>query len=183
MATSTNPTNAVCLTPQTTSFEQYMRDCKTPDDRARANNFLTNSLNKYKDIFSTLSAEYDNLRIIAVGLNDNSQSTTDLDSQIANLQGIKDKLTKQIATYNSQSGAADRMFLEDIYNGTPQKKNAPTLQDFALLLFWFGWLLMSIILVSVKVMSPDGGWKAGLFVLVILMLVTLCMFAIITYAA
>jgi len=183
MATPTNPTNAVCLAPQTTSFQQYMRDCKTTDDVARGNNFLTNSLNKYKEIFSSLSAEYDNLRTIAVGLNDNSQSTTDLDSQISNLQSVKANLTRQIASYNSQAGASDRMFLEDIYNGTPQKKSVTTLQDFALLLFWFGWLLMSVVLVSVKVMSPDGGWKAGLFVLVILMLVTLCMFSIINYAA
>jgi membrane-associated HD superfamily phosphohydrolase len=110
-------------------------------------------------------------------------NTSSLNDQISNLESQKIKIREEINKYRTLSGASDRMFLEDIYNGTPKMKIAPTLQDSVLLLFWFSWLLMSIVLVMVRWMSPDGSWKSALFVFVLLMLVTLCMFAIISYAA
>ena len=175
-----------CLTGDDSSilFKKYINTCRKTNDIAVANNFLSSSIEKYKEIFSLYRSQYTDLMITADNLFTLTKNAPSLNEQVNNMERKKEKLTRDITRYRTQAGASDKMFLEDIYNGTPTKKNAPTLQDFALLLFWFSWLVMSIVLIAIRFISPDGGgWRAGLFVFVILMLVTLCMFAIINYAA
>ena len=181
-------TDATCLAgdASTTAFNAYMTKCRNninKNDDANANTFLTETIDKYKGIFETYRAQYTDLMTATDNLKSTVGNTSSLTDQINNLENQKNKLREEINKYRTQSGASDRMFLEDIYNGTPKMKTAPTLQDFVLLLFWFSWLLMSIVLVMVRWMSPDGIWKSALFVFVLLMLVSLCMFAIISYAA
>ena len=179
--------SATCLAGDASSiaFKEYINSCRNninKNDDAIANNFLSEAINKYKDIFESYRAEYTDLMIATDNVQSSIQSPASVDEQIARLENQKAKLTDEISKYRTLSKSADRSFLEDIYNGTPEMKSAPTLQDFALLLFWFSWLVMSVILVAVRVMSPSG-WQGGLFVFVILLLVTLCMFAIISYSA
>jgi len=181
-------TDATCLAgdASTTAFNQYMLKCRNninKNDDANANTFLTETIDKYKGIFETYRAQYTDLMTVTDNLKATVGNTSSLNDQISNLESQKIKIREEINKYRTLSGASDRMFLEDIYNGTPNMKIAPTLQDSVLLLFWFSWLLMSIVLVMVRWMSPDGSWKSALFVFVLLMLVTLCMFAIISYAA
>ena len=181
--------SATCLAGDASSiaFQEYIKSCRNninKNDDAIANNFLSGAIDKYKNIFESYRAQYTDLMITTDNLQLSNQKASSLTDQVNNLQKQKDKLIRDIERYRRNAGASDRMFLEDIYNGVPTKKNAPTLQDFALLLFWFSWLIMSIVLIAIRFISPDGGgWRAGLFVFVILMLVTLCMFAIINYAA
>jgi hypothetical protein len=180
--------SATCLAGDASSiaFQEYIRSCRNninKNDDAIANNFLTETINKYKDIFEHYRAEYTDLMIATENVQSSMQSPASLEEQIGRLQAQKSKLTNEISKYRTISNAADKGFLEDIYNGTPKEKMAPTLQDFALLLFWFSWLVMSVVLISVRVSSPSGGWRSGLFVFVILLLVTLCMFSIISYSA
>ena len=182
-----NP-NATCLSTsaQTSQFKSYINTCTgsiNQNDAAVAATFLSESINKYKDIFNSHRAQYDDLVITGNNLAAMSGNTGDMDSQINKLAMQKSKLQREIDANRAESGAYDQSFLEDIYNGTPEKKLAPTLQDVALLLFWFGWLIMSIVLIAVRVMSPGGSFKAGLFVFVILLLTTLCVYAIINYVA
>jgi hypothetical protein len=42
---------------------------------------------------------------------------------------------------------------------------------------------MSIVLIIVRTVSEGGGWKSGLFSFVILLLVTVCIFAILQQVA
>ena len=178
--------SATCLAGDASSvaFQQYIRSCRNnvnKNDDAIANNFLSESIDKYKNIFESYRAQYTDLMITTDNLQSSTQNASSLGDQINNLQKQKDKLIEEIKRYRTEAGASDRMFLEDAYNGVPQKKTAPTLQDVALLLFWFGWLVMGLVLIVIRWMS--GGWMGGLFVFVILMLVTLCVFAILNYAA
>jgi hypothetical protein len=179
--------SATCLAGDASSvaFQQYIKSCRNninKNDDAIANNFLSEAIDKYKNIFDSYRAQYTDLMIATENVQSTTQNVSSLSEQLNNLQKQKQKLIEEIKHYKMEAGAADRMFLEDAYNGTPKEKTAPTLQDFALLLFWFSWLVMSVVLIAIRCMSP-GGWQAGLFVFVILLLVTLCVFAIINYAA
>lgn len=177
--------NSKCLSTssETSQFKTYIDQCKTPSDTAVATTFLSGTIDKYKGLFSTRRAQYDDLIITGNNLAALNGSTGDMDSQINKLSKQKAELQHQIEVNRSESSAYDQTFLEDIYNGTPDKKLAPTLQDVSLLLFWFGWLVMSVVLIYVRTMSPGGTFQSGLFVFVLLLLVTLCVFAIISYAA
>lgn len=177
--------NSKCLgtSQESTQFKAYIDQCKSSSDKAVATTFLSETINKYKEIFSSHRAQYDDLLITADNLVALSGNTGDMDSQINKLSRQKTELQHKVNTNRSESSAYDQTFLEDIYNGTPDKKFAPTLQDVSLLLFWFGWLVMSIVLIYVRTMSPGGTYQSGLFVFVILLLTTLCVYAIINYVA
>jgi hypothetical protein len=68
-------------------------------------------------------------------------------------------------------------------NGNPQEESIPTLQDGALMIFWFGWLVMALTLVAVRWFSPQGNWKAGAFTAILLFLVTICVYALLQQVA
>lgn len=112
-------------------------------------------------------------------------ATTDgANRQLDTLTKRKDELLAQINQYRIVGGAADKSFLEDImHDRAPKKEVAPSLQDVTLLLFWFGWLVMAATLVAVRWLSPDGNWRSAAFTLVILLLVTVCMYAILKQVA
>jgi len=184
----TNSQDAKCLltSGETTQFKNYITDCTNkinPNDSAIANNFLTETINKYKDLFSSYRAQYDDLLISANNLVSLTGNTGNIDNQVNSLRQMKDRLQHQVDTNRNEADSYNKTFLDDIYNGSPTKTLVPTLQDITLLLFWFSWLVMSIVLICVRVFSPGGTLQGGLFVFVILLLVTLCLFAIINFAA
>jgi hypothetical protein len=177
--------SATCLPNSTESqqFQQYLNTCRTKQDTRIANTFLSETIQKYSTLFDSYRAQYTDLILNADNLYSLTSNASSLNDEHNALQKQKDKLKEEIKYYRTQAGASDKAFLEDIYNGTPQKQLAPTLQDIILLLFWFGWLVMSITLIFVRWTSPGGGWQAGLFVSMILILVTLCIFAILVQVA
>jgi hypothetical protein len=74
--------------------------------------------------------------------------------------------------------SADKSFIEDIMHKTPRKELAPSIQDGVLLLFWFGWLTMMVTLVVIRWFSPGGTWKAGMFTLLLLTILTVCVYGL-----
>lgn len=186
---ATNQRNATCLpnTTQTKAFTTYVTQCRTASDTARATNFFSNSTQSYKDIFQSLRAQFDDLIVLGDSVNTltsaSGNTVTGVDTQITEHQKKKDKLLAEIRSLRSQSEAADKSFLEDVMHGTPQQEIAPSLQDAVLLLFWFGWLLMTVTLVGIRWMSPGGNYKAGLFTFAVLFLITICIYAILQKVA
>lgn len=186
----TDARNAKCLvgTSESRTFQQYVTDCRTSQDRTRATNFFSESIQKYKDAFESLRAQFDDLIITGDSMNSLvslSGATTDgVNKQIDTLTKRKDQLLSEINQYRMAGGAADKSFLEEImHDRAPKKEVAPSLQDVTLLLFWFGWVVMGVTLVAVRFMSPDGNWKSAAFSLVILLLVTVCLYAILKQVA
>jgi len=181
----TDQTSAKCLpnSSETQQFQEYINSCRTAKDTTIANTFLSGTIEKYIDLFESYRAQYTNLMINADSLSTLSSNTTTLKNELNNSMENQTKLKAEIEEYRQKIGSSDKSFLEDIYNGAPKKELAPTLQDVALLLFWFSWLVMMVTLVFVRWTSPGGGWQAGLFALVILLLVTLCVFGILSQVA
>lgn len=174
---------AKCLTGQVvTNFNEYVRDCRTSDDTSRGNNFFSQSKEKFKIIFTDFRAQYldlvhtgDRFSVLA-GLS--GATTSEANNQLNILSKKKTLLLADINRYRRISDSSDKTFMEDIMHGRPQKELAPSLQDAVLLLFWFSWLVLSITLVAVRWGSPGGGWRAGSFTLLLMLLVTLVLFAL-----
>ena len=183
MALQTDQKGAQCLpnTAETSQFQTYINSCRTSNDTTIATNFLSETVQKYIGIFETHRAHYNDLMITAENLNSALGNTSAVQSEVDTMAKRKVKLQHEIEKYRSKSKSADKVFLEDIYNKTSKEEFAPSLQDVALLLFWFGWLVISITLIVVR--WSTGGWKAGLFSAVILLLVTVCVFAILVQVA
>ena len=179
---------AKCLTGQVvTNFNEYVRDCRTTDDISRGNNFFSESKQKFKDIFRDFRAQYDDLIITGNQFNTlaslSGATTGEANNQLDALNKKKTLLLADINSYRRISDSSDKSFLEDIMHGRPQKELAPSLQDAVLLLFWFSWLVLSITLVAVRWGSPGGGWRAGSFTLLLMLLVTLFVFALLKQVA
>lgn len=180
--------NAKCLSgPVVTNFNEYVRDCRTDADKSRANNFFSESKQKFKDIFRDFRAQYDDLVITGDQFSTlarlSGASAGEANTRLNALSKKKTELLAEIKSYRRISDSSDKTFLEDIMNGRPEKTITPTLQDSVLLLFWFGWLVMSITLVAVRWGSPGGGWRAGTFTLLLMLLVTLFIFALLNQIA
>lgn len=186
----TNTTNAKCLvgTSESRTFQQYVSDCRTSQDQTRATNFFSESIQKYKDAFDSLRAQFDDLIITGDSMNTlvslSGATTSGANQQLDTLTKRKDQLLAEINQYRMIGGAADKTFLEDVmHDRAPKKEVAPSLQDVTLLLFWFGWLVMGVTLVAVRFLSPDGNWRSAAFSFVILLLVTICLYAILKQVA
>jgi hypothetical protein len=186
----TDARNAKCLvgTNESRTFQQYVADCRTSQDNVRATNFFSESTQKYKEAFDSLRAQFDDLIITGDSMNSLvglAGATTDgANRQLDTLTKRKDQLLSEINHYRLQGGAADKSFLEDVmHDRAPKNEVAPSLQDVTLLLFWFGWLVMVFTLVAVRYLSPDGNWRSAAFTLVIMLLVTVCMYAILKQVA
>lgn len=184
MALDTDRENAKCLSnsQETAQFQEYIKSCRTTNDNRLASTFLAGIIERYVSFFEQYSSQYTDLMISADGLSTLTGNTNAINDQVNNLQSQKEKINKKIEHYRRISNSADKSFIEDIYNGSPQKELAPSLQDVALIVFWFGWLIMSIVLVAVRTAS-GGGWRAGLFTAVLLLLVSVCVFAILAQVA
>jgi len=186
MALQTNQGSAKCLpnSAESAQFKQYIDSCRTQQDTAIATTFLSETIDKYIPLFDSYRSQYTDLMLSADGLNSSTSNVGKLDESKNALHKQKEKLKAEIKYNRRISNSSDKTFLEDIYNKTPPKKTLiPTFQDIALLLFWFSWLMMSIVLVAVRWLSPGGGWMAGLFTAVIILLVTMCVFALIAQLA
>jgi hypothetical protein len=174
-------------TNETNAFEFYLGKCRTTADTTRAKNFFIDSLEPIKDTFQKLRAQGDDLII----LGDSMKAMTSLSGNSVNgvNERIKDlqKQVKELETtknnYLQHSKSADKSFLEEVMNGTPQAQTAPSLQDATLLLFWFSWIVMIFTLIAVRWFSPGGSWQAGLFTLFLLALVTACLYSLLIQIA
>lgn len=184
-----NTTNAQCLgsSQLARSFTQYVQQCRTSTgDVSRTNNMFPVA-RAFKNNFTDLRSQFDDMittgNSMSALANLSGATVSGADQQIRQLEEKKGSLLSEINKQRRISESADRTFLEDIMNGTPQQQTAPTLQDVTLLLFWFGWLTLTILLVYIRWASPGGGWKSGLFTLALLAFVTICVYALLIRVA
>ena len=185
----TSALQAQCLTntSQTQTFNSYIASCRTNSDTVRANNLFSPSINDFKNTFTQMRAEFDNLLIAgdnaAAIANLTGASTAEANTQLSELTKKKDMTMAEIKHLRTQVEASDRTFLDTVMNGPNEKESAPSLQDVALLIFWFGWLVVTVTIVTMRWTSPGGGWRAGVFTLGLMALVTLCVYAILLQVA
>jgi hypothetical protein len=185
----TSTLQAQCLpnTSQTQTFNSYIANCRTNSDRTRANNLFSPAISQFKDTFAQLRSQFDELIITgdnaAVVGNLTGSSVAEVNNQISELTKKKDMVMAEIHSLRTQVEASDRSFLDKVMNGPSEKELAPSLQDVSLLLFFFGWLIILITIVMVRWLSPGGGWRAGLFTFVLMILVTVCVYAILKQVA
>lgn len=181
------PTDARCLNPGSTDFNTYVSVCRTTSDTARANTFFSNSTAVYKDTFQKLRAQYDDLLVTGDATNTMADlagtSTSQTNTELNTLAKKQDLLKAEIDSYRRKAEMADKTFLEDILHGTPKEELTPTLQDVSLLLFWTGYAILALALVAVRFGSPGGGWRAGLVAFVLMLLVTLVLYALLKQIA
>lgn len=186
---ATNAGNAKCLlnTAETQNFNTYVSQCRTNPDIVRANNLFTPAVAEFKDTFAGLRAEYDSL--LLAGENTSimatlaGTSTASANEQINALARKKDQLLADIKSKRAEVEAADRGFMDSVMHVPNKKPLLPNLQDLTLMIFWFGWLFMVITIVVVRWFSPGGNWRAGLFTFVLMLLVTMCVYALIVQVA
>jgi hypothetical protein len=110
-------------------------------------------------------------------------STASANTQINELSKKKDYLVSELKAIRARVEAADRGFMDSVMHVPNTKPFIPNLQDLTLLVFWFGWLFMTITIVSVRWFSPGGNWKAGSFTLGLMLFVTMCVYALIVQVA
>jgi hypothetical protein len=182
-----NQLDATCLpgTAQEQQFKSFLDKCRTTKDTQTAQTFLNQTFQKYVEVFDSYRAQFDDLLRAADRIADSASS--------ASMQGVNDQmkaysakqstLKQELEHYRRLSDSAEKSFLEDIYNGTPKAELAPTLQDVALLVFAVGWLFISIVLIAVRWASPGGGMLAGVFTLLLLLLVTICVYGLLKQVA
>jgi len=184
-------TNAECAQPNATNiltFDQYINKCRHSKDTVRTNGLFSNYGEKVKDIFDSLRAQGTDLiatgdAISALG-NLSGNTSSGVEERLNNLQSYKKSLLSEIESHRNISNIAEKSFLEDIMNGNaPKKELIPSLQDATLLLFWFGWLIMVLVLTSIRWFSPGGTFFAGLFTFLLLALITCCMYALLVKIA
>jgi hypothetical protein len=185
----TNNQNATCLngTGETQSFQQYISKCRSAKDTQRANNFFSSSIEEYKSIFEGLRAQFDDLIITGDSMsslvNLAGATTIKANGQIDALSKRKDVLKSEIHHYRQKEQTSDKNFLEDIMHKTPKKEITSTLQDAVLLLFWFGWIVLCSILIIVRYTSPGGSITSAAFSFVLVLMVTVCIFALLNAVA
>jgi len=185
----TDQRDASCLggTNETNAFQSYLGKCRTNADTTRATNFFNESLQSIQDTFQKLRAQGDDLIILGDSMaaitNLSGNSINGVNNRIKDLQNQVKELQTTKNKYLQHSKSADKSFLEEVMNGTPQAQTAPSLQDATLLLFWFGWIVMIFTLTAVRWFSPGGSWKAGIFTLFLLILVTACLYALLVQIA
>ena len=185
----TNATNAKCLlnTAETQTFNSYINQCRTTSDIRRANNLFTPAIAQFKDTYAGLRAEYDSL--LVVGNNTSvmatlaGTTTSSANEQLNELSKKKDVLVSQIKATRVQAEAADRGFMDSVMQVPDKKPWITNLQELTLHVLWIGWLFMIVTIVSVRWFSPGGTWVAGVFTLGLMLLVTMCVYALIVQVA
>jgi hypothetical protein len=110
-------------------------------------------------------------------------TTSKANDRIDELSKRKEILKSEIHHYRQKEQTSDKNFLEDIMHRTPKKEVASTLQDAVLLLFWFGWSVLCSILVIVRYTSPGGSVTSAAFSFVLILMVTVCIFALLNAVA
>jgi hypothetical protein len=177
--------NAVCLNGAqlgSLTFPGYVQQCLKGDDATRLNTIFNSLEDNFIQAYSDSRAQFGNLINTYNGVRDlktkTNSSTQDADATIMTLEKKKKNLEEELKRYKSEAEAKNQSFLDSILQGTPKETLTPTLQDATLLIFWFGWGLLAVTLVAVRWLSPGGGWRAGLFAAILILLVTLCLYAV-----
>ena len=182
-------TDATCLvnSSETSNFNQYVAKCRQSIDTSRANNFFSQSISQFKDIFQQLRSQYDNL--IVSGDSQNTMATLSgntmdgVNKQLRSLKKEKDELLYKVKKEQNQAQSADRMFLDDIMHGKEQEQVYPSLQDFSLGLFFFGWIVMCFVLMYIRGTSPGGGVMAVLMTFMLLVVISGALYSLLSYIA
>lgn len=184
-ANTTAQENAKCLNQVNIgdqTFNQFISTCLKGDDATRLNTIFQSLESQFIDAYSDSRAQFGNLIGTYNGVNSlktkTNSSTTDADATIMTLTKKKNNLEEELKRYKSEAEAKNQSFLDSILQGTPKETLTPTLQDATLLIFWFGWILLAVTLVAVRWLSPGGGWRAGIFAAILILLVTLCLYAV-----
>ncbi len=168
-------------------FEQYISQCRSAADTRVADQFFSNSKEQLKKTFQDLRDQYTDLMVMGDSMvsiaNLSGNSVGGVNTRLNELTKKKDMLQAEANHYKRLADASDKGFLDDIMHGTPKEELAPSLQDASLLLFCVGWLFISITLVLVRWGSPGGGWRSGLFTLVLMLLVTVCLYGLLKQVA
>ena len=181
--------DAICLanTSQTTDFGNYINTCRKAMDTSRANNFFSRSSSDFKALFQQLRAQYDDLIVMGDSQNslaslsgNNQQGVSD---QIKSLTKKKEELTYEVKRLQSEAQSSDKMFLDDIMHRQEKQELYPSIQDFALGLFVFGWIVMSCVLIYVRGTSSGGGVLPGFITFLLLLIVSMCLYGILSYVA
>ena len=186
--TNTNTTNAQCLQSSSLgqSFTNYITQCRTSSDTTMAKHMFPDA-EAFKSVFQNFRSQFDDMihtgDAMSALANLSGATVSGADQQIQQLDEKKSSIRSEIAKYRRISESADRSFMDTIVEGQPQEQLAPTLQDITLLVFWFGWLVMTVLLVWVRWASPGGGWQSGLFTLALLLVATLCVYALLVNIA
>ena len=110
-------------------------------------------------------------------------TTSKANGQIDALSKRKEILKSKIHHYRQKEQTSDKNFLEDIMHKTPKKEVTSTLQDITLLLFWFGWIILCSILIIVRYASPGGSVTSAAFSFVLVLMVTICIYALLNAVA
>jgi hypothetical protein len=170
------------------TFGQFVNTClQSNNNNTRLNTIFKSLESQFIDAWVQSRAEFGNLMNTYKGINtfkqNTNSTTTDADATITTLTKKKEDLSEELKRYKSEADAKNQSFLDSILQGTPKETLSPTLQDATLLLFWFGWILLGVALIFVRWMSPGGGWKSGLFATLLLLLVTLCLYAVLQQVA
>lgn len=187
---ATSDTNSICLTNAqlgSNTFPQYVQTCLKDGDLARVNTIFKSLESQFIDAWRESRAEFGNLLNTYIGINtfkkNTNSSTEDANATLTTLTKKKDQLEEELKRYKSEAEAKNQSFLDSILQGTPKETLTPTLQDATLMLFWFGFILLGVTLIFVRWFSPGGNWKSGLFASILLILITLCIYAVLQQVA
>jgi hypothetical protein len=176
--------NGICVpgTDIPNNFATYMDKCRSNEIKDVSSNFFEQSTKTIQDQFTTLEAQCSDL--ITTGnsvdtlLHLTENSGSEIKKRIDSLGKQNKDILHSIDEKRRIADSADKSFIEDIMHKTPHKELLPSIQDGVLFLFWFGWLTMMITLVVIRWFSPGGTWKAGLFTLLLLSILTLCVYGL-----
>jgi hypothetical protein len=187
---ATTDPNAVCLNGAqlgTLTFPAYVQQCLKDENLTSVDNNIIYLKDYFINSYAALKGEYDSLIITLNNVNNlktkTNSTTANLDERILSLTKKKKELEDELKRYTAEAEAKNQSFLDSILQGRPKETLTPTLQDATLLIFWFGWALLAITLVAVRWLSPGGGWRAGLYAAILLLLVTLCLYAVLQKVA
>ncbi len=182
-----NQRDATCLpgTQDSATFKNFIEKCRLEKDTQTANTFLSSTLEKYNGVFSKYRDQFTDLIFTADQLADSmtGASMHNVVEQIKAYHNKKTQLKSEIDHYRNVSNSAEKTFLEDIYKGNPKPEVAPSLQDIALLTFWFAWLVMSLTLIAVRWFSPGGNLLSAFFTFALLFFVTLAVYGVMIQVA
>ncbi len=144
-------------------FMEYVKQCTTSNDTARALNFL--KFQEIKEQFEKERAQADsllrsiqNIRSLKTSKKMRDQDTAEKNRQIDDeIQEAKEEL----ANLTSQTDAANEQFMETVVDAPKESSRFANYQDLAIGSFFGSFLILTIILMIIQYMRPDGGgWTA-----------------------
>jgi hypothetical protein len=93
--------------------------------------------------------------------------------QVTKLNTTKTGLQEKLATIEKEIEKYNKSFQEKIYfKPVPIANNTSTLQDFSLIFFAIGWILLSATVVALGIFQPGGTWKRGLILAALMFIIS-----------